>query len=707
MNLRLLCLTLSISACGESISRTPYTATVISTSKTYLAQDGTASLTDVATVSFAVGATDKQMVDISLVQDSELSQILTKTAAPFYNHLVPSKVQLVIDISNIQPDAPVNVSINIPLDIKAEINAGNELNAFILAQHTSIEERMLSVQPIPSTVNISSDSVALTLNPDDFRKTTENSYQAVIYLTVTDKPLAISSSSNACGISLVYPVKYQPNQNFGSSVSPQNSLTKHYGLDFPAPAGTPVLAMADGIITKYDSFSSSLDNTVSGWGNYLVIQHTNGSRSLYTHLAINNFLPTGSFVAAGSTIGESGNTTGSRKSHLHIEFLPATGSPRLKVDPSGCFTPDSNLTASPRPDPVVNPTSSIMLDIAQSGTKPAIDSAQLPVITGDYTVISPKSSIWTFKLHNYLTYYNGMYWAMWSEGVGEDQPAQHVQYATSLDGINWTAPTNLTEAPSNGYAYIARGFWVRNNELLALVAHFVGPQAFGINKDLQLQAFSLPHSGSPWIFKGLVANNSISNFPPILLPNGQWIMVQRDARYNNASLLGGLASIDDWHLSPIVKSINGTDLHPDEPVLLPLADGTLSALFRNNGLPQRIFRSFSTDLGAHWTQPVETNFPNATSKFFSFRTSKGYWVMISNANPVVGRQELYLSTSLDGLTFNNIAKLNIPSKVASTYQYPHAIEHDGHLLVAFSRLKNEIDMLKIPMATVDAMALGN
>jgi hypothetical protein len=97
------------------------------------------------------------------------------------------------------------------------------------------------------------------------------------------------------------------------------------------------------------------------------------------------------------------------------------------------------------------------------------------------------------------------------------------------------------------------------------------------------------------------------------------------------------------------------------------------------------------------------NFPNATSKLFSLRTSGGSRLLISNANPALGRRQLHLSLSEDGLVFTRLALLAIPSSRPATLQYPHAIEHDGHLLVACSRNKAMIEVLKIPLREIEAL----
>src|SRR5204862_7115882 len=57
----------------------------------------------------------------------------------------------------------------------------------------------------------------------------------------------------------------------------------------------------------------------------------------------------------------------------------------------------------------------------------------------------------------------------------------------------------------------------------------------------------------------------------------------------------------------------------------------------------------------------------------------------------------------DGLTFTRLARLAVPSPRPATLQYPHALEHDGHLLVAFSRNKAAIEVLKVPLRDVEAL----
>ena len=363
------------------------------------------------------------------------------------------------------------------------------------------------------------------------------------------------------------------------------------------------------------------------------------------------------------------------------------------------------LGQAPRPDPVKNPTSPLLLDLPGSGDDPAkIDYARLPQVQAAHAVVSPADATWKFQLHSYLAHHDGRYWCMWSQGPPvEDEPSQHVRYATSADGLTWTAPQPLTDPPAEGYAYIARGFWVRDGELLALAAHFKGKGAFGVNKELQLRALAWDKKAQAWRPRGLVFDNAINNFPPQRLPSGDWMMTRRDSRFNVFVLVGGRKALDDWQSHPVVGRQQVQGFSPDEPIWWEQPDRSLVALYRDNGGSGRLFRSFSTNVGKTWTTPALTNFPNATSKLFSLRTSGGARLLISNANPGVGRRQLHLSVSEDGLVFTRMALLAIPSAKPATLQYPHALEHDGHLLVAFSRNKAQIEVLKAPLREIEQL----
>src|SRR4029078_9388742 len=123
--------------------------------------------------------------------------------------------------------------------------------------------------------------------------------------------------------------------------------------------------------------------------------------------------------------------------------------------------------------------------------------------------------------------------------------------ATSPDGLTWSESKFIVPPPEEGFAYIARGFWLRDGELLALVAHFKGKGAFGSDKHLKLEAYAWNPRENSWKFKGIAYDNAINNFPPEKLPSGEWLTTRRDPSFNVTVLIGGVKAFDDWQVFPL------------------------------------------------------------------------------------------------------------------------------------------------------------
>jgi hypothetical protein len=247
-----------------------------------------------------------------------------------------------------------------------------------------------------------------------------------------------------------------------------------------------------------------------------------------------------------------------------------------------------------------------ILDLPGSGTEPTkIDYSLLPVLAGTHAVVSATDPVLRFQLHSYLVHHDGRFWCQWSQGPPvEDEPTQQVRFATSMDGLQWSEPQPLTGLPREGYGFIARGFWIRDGQLLALAAHFKGKGAFGVGKDLELRAFGWDSKDQKWMPRGTMFKDAINNFPPERVPGGDdWLVTRRDSRFNVFVLIGGRTSIAEWESFPIVGRAQLDRFRPDEPIWWPRPNGTLVALFRDNGGSQRLFRAVSEDRGRNWSTP--------------------------------------------------------------------------------------------------------
>ncbi len=88
-------------------------------------------------------------------------------------------------------------------------------------------------------------------------------------------------------------------------------LRPHRGTDFAAPVGTPILATADGVVTKSERRG--------GNGNYVKIQHNGTYETQYLHMKARNVRP-GQRVSQGDVIGWIGMTGNTSGPHVCYRF---------------------------------------------------------------------------------------------------------------------------------------------------------------------------------------------------------------------------------------------------------------------------------------------------------------------------------------------------------------------------------------------------
>ena len=91
------------------------------------------------------------------------------------------------------------------------------------------------------------------------------------------------------------------------------------GIDIGAPNGTPIYAAAAGTVVV--AIGNGGYN--GGYGNYVVVQHSNGTQTLYAHMTSVQ-TSSGATVANGEQIGTVGNTGKSTGNHLHFEVRGAS-----------------------------------------------------------------------------------------------------------------------------------------------------------------------------------------------------------------------------------------------------------------------------------------------------------------------------------------------------------------------------------------------
>lgn len=98
----------------------------------------------------------------------------------------------------------------------------------------------------------------------------------------------------------------------------------HYGVDFPAPVGSPIKALEPGIITA--------SRHVARAGNSIVIRSDITGKMLNHYHCHGLFVKLGARVLANQTIASVGSTGDSTGPHLHFEIRHDNGTPFGKRD---------------------------------------------------------------------------------------------------------------------------------------------------------------------------------------------------------------------------------------------------------------------------------------------------------------------------------------------------------------------------------------
>lgn len=182
--------------------------------------------------------------------------------------------------------------------------------------------------PFSSSATLITEEELQNLFPgDDLSETVESSILEEIYFI----PEATQNSSQTINTNTLAPDLTEPEKvNQEGFIKPTtgiitsraetrqdpinpNKIKVHGGIDIANKVGTPVYAVARGIVKRA--------NVSSTYGNVIIIYHPEHDLySLYAHL--NNILVTvGSGIGQGQKIGSIGTTGRSTGPHLHFEFI--------------------------------------------------------------------------------------------------------------------------------------------------------------------------------------------------------------------------------------------------------------------------------------------------------------------------------------------------------------------------------------------------
>jgi Peptidase family M23 len=140
----------------------------------------------------------------------------------------------------------------------------------------------------------------------------------------------LKSGRHADDSSYIYWLPYGNGKSY-LLVQASNSHMSHkdeLSLDFKMKKGTQICAVRSGLVIQLrsDSDKGRLNPENINDGNFIIVQHADGTIARYWHLEKDGvFVKVGDSVTKGQFIGASGNTGYTAFPHLHFQVVDASG----------------------------------------------------------------------------------------------------------------------------------------------------------------------------------------------------------------------------------------------------------------------------------------------------------------------------------------------------------------------------------------------
>jgi murein DD-endopeptidase MepM/ murein hydrolase activator NlpD len=180
------------------------------------------------------------------------------------------------------------------------------LSAVASAEKSTEPAQVLEMNPMPDA------GAATEASRDDW---TVTSYVETLRARYGNRDFSYSTTGSGV-VRWPFPFATTISSGFGDRVAPCRGCSSyHLGLDFTPGYGTPIQAIADGVVSAVEASGA--------FGTHVFIDHViNGQRvtSVYAHMVSRSSpLVVGQSVTAGDIVGLVGNTGASTGAHLHFE----------------------------------------------------------------------------------------------------------------------------------------------------------------------------------------------------------------------------------------------------------------------------------------------------------------------------------------------------------------------------------------------------
>lgn len=331
---------------------------------------------------------------------------------------------------------------------------------------------------------------------------------------------------------------------------------------------------------------------------------------------------------------------------------------------------------------------------------------------------------WAFNHHAALCHFDGRFWAMWSNHpIGEDASGQRVLFAASRDGIDWSPPRVLFEAPDEVRDRGEAGVSLRPDRWVV------------VNRRSYAVAYGR-RTGTPGTYpvaREVLRDGSLDK-PFTLHPEKRREILpvyMRDSEpYWNATAAKAILS---WYEENNVvswwaqfgegvprKGVDKANLI--EPLTYKATDDKTVLLlrfhprrgFRHNNRMYVSFRGYDGE----WAAPYPTDIPDSPNRTEPVVLPNGVVLLIGSqiaphldAGDYLFRDPLTLAVSRDGYIFDRVYSLrhgaprdyridNIGGRTGG-FAYNSSVVKDGWLYTLYSVGKEDIEITRLPLSALN------
>lgn len=317
--------------------------------------------------------------------------------------------------------------------------------------------------------------------------------------------------------------------------------------------------------------------------------------------------------------------------------------------------------------------------------------------------------------------HNGLLYAQWqSSRRDEDAPDTRVLYASSHDGLHWSAARELMPA-RNDAVVTSGGWWSDGGTLYAFInvwPEHLEPRGGHVEVLASKDGEHWQSAGRPTFIDGQPLNGVIEqdfHAYPLGDRGGARIVT---ALHRQPGLQVVPIYTDDpsgltgWRLGNFDNtSVQKGVSREIEPSNFRRRDGALVMAFRDQQNSFRVLAAVSNDNGEQWTVAEPTNFPDSRAKQSAGNLPDGSAFLVNNPSGSKAREPLVVSLSKDGELFDRAFLLRAGGQQLAGprfeglykrkgFSYPKSLVWKSFLYVAYADNKEDIVVTRVPLASL-------